>query len=197
MGMRRRGTSRVSTLLLTSLGLWLASATALATVMVEVPLEDMASDADAIVVGVVERVGARLVERNGQFEPHTFVSVRVREWVKGSGAETLTLHELGGEIQGSGYRIEGTPRYTPREEVVLFLRRDGTRPSTFRTYGMAQGKFVITRGVPGVPAMVRRDLDGISFARWVEGRQTVGAATPEPAMALDTFLELVRAAGAR
>ncbi len=162
-----------------------------ATVMVELPLEDMVRDADAIVHGVVVRTGTQMVMREGAMEPHTLSTLRVRRWLKGEGGDRVTLRELGGEWQGGGMRIDGTPRYEPGEEVIVFLERSPEDPSHFRTYGMVQGKFIVLHGVPGVPSMVRRDLDSIAFARWAGGQMTVEAAQSGPAMELEGFLDLI------
>lgn len=165
-----------------------------ATVMVEVPLDEMARDADAIVFGTVTRSGARLELGSDGSQPWTVTEIRVREWIKGGSGERVLVHEIGGEVQDRGMWIEGTPRYRPGEEVVVFLRRDTIHPDRFRTFGMVQGKFVVQRGVPGVPSSLWRDLDGVAFARWAaNGTMTVQPGGREPAMHLETFLDHVRA----
>jgi len=163
-----------------------------ATVMVEIPLEDMIADAPAIVHGVVVRSGTQMIMQRGSLQPHTVTELRVTRWLKGGGGSTVTIRELGGTWQGGGTWIDGTPRYGPREEVVVFLRPDPLSSSFYRTYGMVQGKFIVLRGAPGVPTSVRRDLEAISFAHWANGRMTVAAAPAHPpAMAMDSFLAFV------
>lgn len=174
---------------------WLAlCATASATVMTELTLDEMVRSADAIVVGVVEHSGVRLGERNGALEPETITTIRVREWLAGSGGQTVQIRELGGVWQGGGVRYEGTPEYRAGEQVVVFLERrtDGRRD--LRTLGMVQGKFLVRPGVPGTPDTVRRELDGIAFVRWVDGRQAIQAPGEQPSMQLDAFLAYVRQA---
>ena len=167
------------------------SAPAGATVLVEVPLEDMVRDADAIIHGVVERTGTQMLVSNDTLEPNTVSVIRVRSWLKGTGGEAVRIREIGGVWQGGGLRIDGTPRYAPGEEVIVFLER---RPEdgSYRTYGMVQGKFVVMHGVPGVPASVQRDLDGVSFARWIDGQMTVQNAQSGPAMVLEGFIDTIR-----
>src|SRR5690606_12145544 len=76
---------------------------AAATVMVEVPLERMVREADAIVVGRVERVGVRLVMLpGGGAEPHTITTIRAVEWIKGDGCERVRLDEIGGVMEQGG-----------------------------------------------------------------------------------------------
>lgn len=168
------------------------ASSAAATVMVEVPLEDMARDADAIVHGVVERTGTQMVVREGAMEPQTLTTIRVREWLEGGPADRVTVREIGGEWQGGGLRIDGTPSYRPGEEVILFLERHPERSDEYRTYAMVQGKFVVLHGVPGVPSMVRRDLESVAFARWSGGEMSVQGAQSGPALPLESFLDLVR-----
>jgi len=164
-------------------------ASASATVMVEVPIEDMARDADAIVLGQVVRSEVRLVidPARGAL-PHTFTTVRVTEWIAGSGGATVTIDELGGELQGEGLAIAGTPAYGVGEEVLVFLERADGR---LRTYAMAQGRFEVRRGIGGVPDMLVRDLSDVAFVRWGQGAMSVGHATDQP-VALETFVDYVR-----
>jgi len=174
-------------LLLTAL-LLSVPASASATVMVEVPIEDMARDADAIVLGQVVRSEVRLVIEPGRGAlPHTFTTLRVERWVAGSGGATVMIDELGGEIQGEGLAIAGTPTYAVGEEVVVFLERADGR---LRTYAMAQGRFEVRRGIGGVPDMLVRDLSDVAFVRWGQGQMTVGHGADAP-VALETFVEYV------
>ncbi|AKF06836.1 hypothetical protein DB32_003985 [Sandaracinus amylolyticus] len=162
-----------------------------ATVMVEVPLEAMVRDADVIVVGVVEDVGARLVMLpDGGAEPHTITTLRVREWVKGSGGELVRIDEIGGVTSQVAMRIAGTPEYARGEEVVVFLRR--TPEGALRTFAMVQGRFGIRRGVPGADDVVVRDTTSIGFASWASGPMAIEHGGVR-AMRLADFLAFVRA----
>ncbi len=170
----------------------LLASTASATVMVEVPLDEMIQRADLIVRGTVVESRVRSNVRDGALEPQTFTTIRVAEWLAGEGGETVEIRELGGTWQGGGLRYDGTPEYAVGEEVVVFLERRPEAPNDLRTFAMVQGKFTVRHGVPGVPDSVSRDLSGIAFARWADGQQTVSAPPAEPAMELTTFLEHVR-----
>jgi len=118
----------------------------------------------------------------------------VRRWLKGQGGERLTIRELGYEAQGEGQWISGTPRYRAGEEVFVFLRHDPETPGAYRTYGMAQGKFVLLRGVPGTTSVLRRDLAGLGFATWSAGQMQVEEAAALGSIELPVFLGRVRAA---
>lgn len=177
-----------------------APPSARATVMVEVPLEDMARDAVAIVRGRVVHSGTHMVVRDGGIDPHTITSLEVTDWIKGQGGAVVQVRELGGLIgpggQGGGMWIDGTPRYRIGEEVILFLRADPDDAAYFRTYAMSQGKFVVLRGVGGAPDVVARDTSTLAFARWARGRMSVHHGGRE-VMALEGFVDLVRGTLAR
>lgn len=160
-----------------------------ATVLVDVPLEDMARGADVIVVGEVVRSEAQLViDPVRGADPHTLTTVRVREWIVGPGGREVVVDELGGVVAGQGLAIAGTAEYEVGQEVVLFLERAGAR---LRTFGMALGRFEIRRGVGGAPDTVLRDLSGVAFARWRAGRMEVSE-RGEPPVPLESFLAYVR-----
>lgn len=176
-------------------------AKASATVMVELQLEDLAAGSDVIVHGVVKSVGIELEIREHDSRPRTVTRIEVLEWLRGSAApqtSTVTLREVGGTVSGRTTWIEGTPQFAKGEEVVVFLRREvssARKPNalpTYRTFGMAQGKFTVRHGVPGVPSSVSRDLGSLSFASWQGGQMAVAHAQPTERMELDTFLQFVR-----
>lgn len=167
-----------------------------ATVMVEVPLEELARDADAIVHATVVSSGVRMALRGQGLTPETVTTLRVHTWLAGAGlagegGETVTLRELGGVWREGGLHYEGTPRYRPGEEVVVFLRRRPEAPNDLRTMGMVQGKFSVRHGVGGVPSRVHRDLDGVAFVHWADGQQTVRPPNAEPEMELRAFLSAI------
>ena len=165
-----------------------------ATIMVELALEDMVRDADAIVRGVVERSAVRMDLRTGELEPWTVTRIRASAWLKSTSraptATVVEVEELGGVWNGGGTWIDGTPRYRPNEEVVVILKRDVE--GHLRTLGFVQGKFVVRRGVPAIPTTVARDLSSVSFARWADGQMTVGHVEGERAMEYGAFAALVR-----
>lgn len=198
--MQARGFRSMRFLAATLVAWLVVGGAALATVMVEVPLEDMIADADAIVMGRVSKSGVQLfVEPGKAATPFTVTEIAVDRWLKGSGDATVKLREEGGRfsarsMQGAPVQreltIAGTPQYRLGEQVVVFLRRErGT--AWFRTYGMVQGKFSIRHGVPGVPAFVQRDMQAASFAHWNNSGMTVGAASEGASMELETFLEFI------
>jgi hypothetical protein len=164
-------------------------APARATVMVEVPLADLARDADVIVRGVVERVGVRLQVEAGRSEPHTRITLRVSEWIKGTGDALVRIDEIGGATPLGGLAIAGTPQYRRGDEVVVFLRR--TPEGGLRTYAMAQGLFVVQRGAPGTEDVVVRDTRELGLASWAGGEMTVDHGSLR-SMRVEDFLGYLR-----
>ena len=188
-----------------------------ATVMVEVAIEDMIAEADAIVLARVIGNGGQVHLVANGLEPHTVTRLRVSRWLKGNPAsapatgdgdspttaalgshpfgepEVVRIRELGGELPGGGAIIDGTPQYRLGEEVLVFLRRDQEMPGAYHTYGMAQGKFTVMRGVPGQATTVQRDLGHLSFAQWRNGTMEVAAAANGGAMDLDAFIAFIAA----
>ena len=92
-------------------------------------------------------------------------------------------------------RIAGTPQYRPGEEVIVILDRDTDGLGEyFRTYGLVQGKFVVLRGVPGMPSVVMRDAEAVGFARWRNDEMTIEHGG-ETVMSLSQFVQRVQHAG--
>lgn len=178
-----------------------------ATVMVELAFEDLTSGASAIVHGRVVRSGVQMDLRGESYDPTTLTSIQVIDWMKGEGGDVVQLRELGGVFSRGGMRIDGTPQYRVGEEVVVFLERDPEVSSYFRTYAMAQGKFIVVHGVPGTSSVVARDTRDLAFGRLgdttTEWRGTGGTSGGLPhtviepgervVVSLDVFMQRVRA----
>jgi len=165
----------------------LVTTPAMATVMVEVPLDQMVRESVGIVHARVIHSGVQLVMSEDSLDPHTVTTLEVQDWIRGEGPQRITLRELGGVHAQGGMWIDGTPTYDVGEEVVVFLKRDPESSQHYRTLHMVQGKFVVMHGVPGVPTTVRRDTRAVAFADWTRWGMTLRHGGQE-AMALDEFL---------
>jgi hypothetical protein len=159
-----------------ALSIVLSFATASATVVREVPIEQMTQDADAIVLGRVERTGVRMRVIEGRWVPFTVSEIRVLDALAGAArGEVIEVEEYGGIDPRTRRetRIAGSPRYRVGERVLLFLERVGA--AGFRTYGMALGCFRVMPPDRSVGAeRVRRDLGDVGLASWVSGSMQVG-----------------------
>jgi hypothetical protein len=115
---------------------------AVATIFIPVPVEELASSSEAVVVGTVRQLsGVR--SRDGHLV--TLVELEVDEVVRGSLPDpVITLKEDGGTVGDQREVIFGTPSFQVDERVLLFLtlRRDGS----WRTNHLSLGKFHIDAG---------------------------------------------------
>ena len=151
--------------------LGLAAATpAKATVVQELTLEDMAAGADAVVLARVERVVERVAMTRRGLQPQRIATLQVAQWLKGRGPQRIVVRETGGESGQGGMWIAGTPVYRTGQEVLVFLARHPEFPDSWRTYAMAQGFFLVRRGVGGAPDVVLRSLGDLGLAHWSQGR---------------------------
>lgn len=170
----------------------LVASRASATTMVELSLDQMIAESEVVVHGVVVATGTRVVIDGEDANPTTIVRVKPLAWLKGDAfAREVVVRERGGTYAGRTLRIEGTPRFRPNEEIVLFLERgpDGE----LRTYGMVQGKFEVRPAGNGAPKTVVRDFGGVTFADWTSGEMHLRAGGVEPASTLDSLLEYIEA----
>lgn len=162
-----------------------------ATVMEEATFEELAAEADVIAIGTIERVDVRMVVGPEGVEPTSFTTLRVSRYLKGADGDRLSIRELGGTWQGGGRRIDGIPVYRRGEEVLVFLVRHPESPNDYRTHGMVQGKFTITRGIGTARDTLRRDLGGIGFARFAGNQMRVEHPETDPTYGLDEFVSFL------
>jgi hypothetical protein len=74
---------------------------------------------------------------------YTYVTLRIKEVLKGRlGSSEIVLKEPGGQIDSLGSVFFGSPRFTPGEEVVLYL--DTWSDGGLRVHEMFLGKFGVT-----------------------------------------------------
>lgn len=139
----------------------------------------------------------------------TLTRLRVHEVYKGpaSPGGELVLRQFGGEADGLVERVPGDPQLADGQDVVVFLR---SGPGVMFLTAMAQSVYYVsapvtttgpnsptaTGGVslPTTSLSVRRDLDGITFARpRPNGPMEIYEPTVEPPEALHRLRDTVRA----
>jgi len=133
------------------------TANAQATTVVQVPLTQLLTDADACVHGVVRAVNEELTaEEGGPFR--TAIEVEVVEVFSGLSAQTRTLRLVvpGGRKGELTMAIPGMPRFAAGNEVIFVLEKAA---HGFVFSGLSQGVFRIDRTGPEPIAI--RDFDGI------------------------------------
>jgi hypothetical protein len=158
-----------------------------ATIIEAMPLEELVSRADHVVIGTVLATDAHYDER-GRIV--TDVRIRVDSTMKGPaqvGSE-LVVRRLGGVVGDIGMRVEGEPEFDTGDRRLLFLRDRGLY---CRAVGMSQGSLPL-RSENG-RTWVESGTTGLALVRR-EGVELVpaSAAITEP-VPLDTVLERIRA----
>ena len=104
--------------------------------------EQLVAKSPVIVDGTV--VSTAPVARNGAI--YTETVIRVGRTFKGNAPATLTVREIGGEIDGRITKIFGTPEFSVGERVLLFLEPHG---GFYRTMDLFVGKFTDGRTMDG------------------------------------------------
>lgn len=168
----------------------LAASSAVATQVVRLDTPALVRGSSDIVVGEVTGTVSRWNASHTRIL--TDVTVRVEESLKGSGASTLTLTQLGGDLDGLHLEIEGSPAFRSGERSVFFVWRD--RQGRAQVNGLAQGKFDIVRDAASGRALVRRQLGGMTLLDPRTARTQRAAAAVEGAMPLDDFKAEIRRA---
>ncbi len=184
----------VRTRRLVACSLLVFSARAAASIAVALPVEDLASRADAVVVGRIVAQEARWNDTHRRIFTRVSVAIDAR-WLwrpaAGPGDETIVVVRPGGERDGFGQEVFGEPTFTTGERAVLFLVRRG---AIFRVVGMAQGVFHLDAGGRAV-----QDLSGLALVRSQAGTRIVGAhgAGGEPPLRLPDLERRVARGAAR
>ena len=119
----------------------LALAAPALALMVEVPLEKLASSSDAVVRAKVTGLESRWTDDHATIVTDVTLAI-VESWtgdlVAGS---RLVLQVEGGEVGDIGVRVEHQPVFSPGEETVLFLR--ATPGARYRINALEQGKYTV------------------------------------------------------
>jgi hypothetical protein len=147
----------------------------------------LALESNDIVVGRV--AATRSYWNDAHTKILTDVSVEVTESVKGAGPGTLTLTQLGGEVDGVRYTIPGCPAFRPGEETLLFLWRDPRGRA--QVNGLAQGKFEIMRDAVTGARTVQRAMPGLAVQD-ARSLKLVAPTETAPKIPLDDLLNEVR-----
>jgi hypothetical protein len=170
-----------------ALVLLLAAFPADASQAMQQTLRDLTLSSSDIVVGRVE--GLRTHWDAAHAKIVTEVTVRVSQSLKGAARETVTLTQLGGDLDGFRYSVPGSPSFRDGQEALLFVWRD--RQGRAQVNGLAQGKYDVRTDTATGRKTVQRELGGLG----VRGASRPDAARterPEPAQPLDDVLGQVR-----
>lgn len=114
-----------------------------ASQFVELPFEQVASEAQYIVRGTIEQTWSAWDDAHEVI--FTYATVRVsRYFGETTGPDTLMIREVGGTVDGYTQEAIGFPAIRAGENVVLMLSRweDG---ADFRIHAFNQGKYIVSR----------------------------------------------------
>ena len=140
-----------------------------ATILPALTLEDLTVRATEIVEGTVLELSPRWADGFVV----TDVTVEVTTCLKGPclGA-SVVVQVFGGTLDGFVVETSGAARYTPGEQVLLFLEpASGAGQERLRTAGMALGKFHVA--LAGDLPIVERSVEGLELVG--PGRAQVSA----------------------
>ena len=147
-----------------------------ATTVVPMDTRALVTRSHDIVIGEVTAVRSRWNDDRTRIV--TDVTLRVSESLRGSAGTELVLTQIGGELDGMRYTVEGGPRFSPGEETLVFTWRDAQgRP---QVSGLSQGKFDIRRDAATGARTLTRALPGLTSRDPIlmrasgEGRRKLG-----------------------
>lgn len=166
-----------------------ASPAARATQVTLLDTRALVRESSAIVIGQIEGSSARWNDNHTMIV--TEVTVQVSQTLKGPASQRLTLRQIGGEVDGLRYSIEGSPNFTPGEEALLFVWRDSA--GNMQVDGLAQGKFDITRDPATGERMVQRSLKGLAI-RDAKTLRMVGPGASAQPIPLNSLVREIQAA---
>jgi len=157
----------------------LLSASASATTVLKISVEQMTLASDTIAHGVVVSARAETINGNAR-HIRTVVTIDVKRLLKGQpGTKTLRLELPGGRVGDWAMKIPGMPTFAPGEEVFIFLEKTATN---WALTGLSQGKFSVHTDNQGNKT-VKRTLDGIHMMeRNAQGRlvEALSTASTKP-----------------
>jgi PKD repeat protein len=132
--------------------LMIAAAAARATTIVMPADEQLVEKSPAIVAGSV--ISTSTVERDGAI--WTEASISIIHAFKGGVAGTITVREIGGELDGRFTKIFGGAELKPGERVLLFL--EPSPHGGYRTMDLFVGKMTEGRQLDGRRLWIRDDV---------------------------------------
>ena len=159
------------------------SATVRATVLIPIEFRELVTASSTIVRGRVVDVRAEWIDGRRSLE--TFVTLETEEYYKGSLGGTITVRTPGGQMGRYRTIFVGAPEFRTGEEVILFLRGNG---SVARIVGLSQGAYRVVSEASGRRVVMSPVVMGKS-----ENAEPVvrGDAMRRP-LAIDAFRDLVK-----
>ena len=147
--------------------------------------DDLIVGARAIVTGRVLSTACRLDSDDDRI--FTYIKIRVAQTLKGDiGSRDIVLKEEGGEAEGQGSMIFGTPSFSVGERVFLYL--DTWPDGSLRVHQMSFGKLSVVDSGGGRETLVRAEQScGAMLERMRHHPHSVDSPSDSP-----DFLEYTR-----
>ena len=111
----------------------------LGSVVLQMDLDELVEDSDAIIQGEVEAVYSQWDQEKKLI--FTYASIRVDESLKGESRRSLLIRQMGGTVGALTLTVAGMPEFQENSNVIVFLKDSGN--GTFQVVGMNQGRYVI------------------------------------------------------
>lgn len=156
MRARKPGNSHATLWAIATLAGLLVAAPLGAVIMRALSLDELVESSDRVVVATVLSNESRWNDEHTRI--YTYTTVRVEEYLKGSGAagDTLVIRTLGGAVGETGLHVEGAPVFRAGDKEVIFLTAAAPGEETVGVKGWNQGRFkVLTHPDTGQEMVVR------------------------------------------
>lgn len=173
-----------------------------ASTVIPLNFDELSRASNSVVAGQVTAVEA---DRDANGYIYSTVTIRVAEAVPQALVGTdYAFRMIGGTLNGQSTYIEGMPKFTVGDGLVLFLN-ESTDSAMGPTVGLWQGVFHLDSAA-GVSDSSRQLVLGIEGARLMRAAPTVAAdgagvaasaAGARKAMNVSSFMDAVRAARSR
>jgi hypothetical protein len=80
---------------------------------------------------------------------YTYTTFQITRGLKGAGAQTIIVKQLGGTAGGYTQKVSGVHHAQAGEDALLFLRPSEAGDGTYAVVGLIQGNFRVLRGGDG------------------------------------------------
>ena len=165
---------------------------AMATQVQPVTLPELVQRSTTIVHGTVQETHTAWEEGGARL--YTYVTVSPVELLKGNSpaGRTMTFRQLGGRDGDRIVYVAGTPRFSPKQEVLLFLTGDDGAGYP-QIMGIFQGAFRSVNG-PGGASRVETITPGAAGSLLPEKAAGPGQHPPAPVLggSFGDFMERIR-----
>ena len=182
-------------------GLWLFATLGHAT-SVEAPnFEQLVSQADYVVRGVITSITPEWRDNQGRPYILSKVTLELREIIKGTPPQPLVMEFVGGRMGAEELVIEGAPKFHLGEENILFVQGNGQQ--IYPLVGIMHGLYVVYKEAQsgqelilrsnGLPLYSEQDV-ALPLMSWDAVKRLNPQARP---MTTAAFTQKIRAVSAR